>query len=181
MAARRTSYPVGTVSYSAGRALQFIDDQTGWIAIRNQSLGEDVYKTTDGGVTWQHQLFIAGGYDALWIRDIAAVGPDRVWVVGSVSDGGQNEVMMASTDGGATWTRQQSDGSSGIRAIHFVDADTGWAVGRKIHHTVDGGVTWTIQPTAQEWFRGVVFINATTGWVVGEKGIILKTTTGGAE
>jgi photosystem II stability/assembly factor-like uncharacterized protein len=59
----------------------------------------------------------------------------------------------------------------------------GWAVGNKIHHTMDGGATWTIhQPppgadTTQ--FQGVFFLNATTGWVVGENGLILKTTTGG--
>lgn len=88
---------------------------------------------------------------------------------------------MATTNGGATWTPQQSDGSGGMRAVHFVDANNGWAVGRKIHRTTNGGATWTVQPTSQEWFRDVVFVNSSTGWVVGQNGVILKTTTGGEE
>jgi photosystem II stability/assembly factor-like uncharacterized protein len=165
-----------------GRALKFVDGSTGWLAVRNGSIGdgETVFKTTNGGATWQQSLFMAGDFDSLWIRDLTTAGSSHVWVVAGTSTGGPGgERIMASSNGGATWTEQQSDGSGGLRDVHFMNATTGWIAGLKIHHTTNGGATWFVQDTPTEGFRDLVFVSLTVGWAVGENGVILKTTTGG--
>jgi photosystem II stability/assembly factor-like uncharacterized protein len=58
-------------------------------------------------------------------------------------------------------------------------AGCGWAVGKKINHTSDGGATWTVQTTPHIGFNGVAFADASVGWVAGDGGVILKTVTGG--
>lgn len=81
-----------------------------------------------------------------------------------------------------------------LEALFFIDANEGWAVGRKglILHTNDAGKTWEKQRGGDlnERLRDVFFIDNKIGWVVGgqmvEHGgdgfpaIVLKTEDGGS-
>jgi len=58
----------------------------------------------------------------------------------------------------------------------------GWAVGLGgvILHSLDGGVSWSIQNSnTSENLFGVSFVNNVQGWVAGENGTILITNNGG--
>jgi photosystem II stability/assembly factor-like uncharacterized protein len=69
-----------------------------------------------------------------------------------------------------------------LNTIYFTDANTGYAVGDSgiIIKTINGGVSWTVQPSGTaSHLMSVYFTDANTGYVVGDNGIILKTTTGG--
>jgi hypothetical protein len=50
-------------------------------------------------------------------------------------------LILRTTDGGASWTRQSSPTGGGLTGVSFVDANTGWAVGGggAILHTTTGG------------------------------------------
>src|SRR5258708_22366735 len=77
-----------------------------------------------------------------------------------------------------------------LRAVCFVDATTGTAVGDygTILRTTDGGATWTLQTsgTTSIGLSGVSFVDANTGtavgapYPVGSFATILRTTDGGA-
>lgn len=78
-----------------------------------------------------------------------------------------------------------------LRAIQFVDANEGWAVGDEgvIWHTIDGGGHWERQPTGtRASLRGLHFMTPFLGWVAGREelpdgsgstGVLLFTTDGG--
>jgi photosystem II stability/assembly factor-like uncharacterized protein/tetratricopeptide (TPR) repeat protein len=78
-----------------------------------------------------------------------------------------------------------------LRAVQFVDAKEGWAVGDEgvIWHTIDGGKTWERQPSGVRGsLRSLHFLNPFTGWVAGREelpggagssGILLYTKDGG--
>ena len=69
-----------------------------------------------------------------------------------------------------------------LQAVHFVDANTGWAVGDDgtILRTTDGGTNWSTQSSGTTvLLRDVHFTGASKGWAVGENGTILHTTDGG--
>jgi photosystem II stability/assembly factor-like uncharacterized protein len=60
-------------------------------------------------------------------------------------------------------------------AVHFLDANTGWAVGDAgtIVHTSDGGVTWSVQISGTlSHLRDVHFVDALKGWAVGGLSVI---------
>ncbi|MCI0685432.1 MAG: YCF48-related protein [Gemmataceae bacterium] len=77
-----------------------------------------------------------------------------------------------------------------LRAIQFIDAKEGWAVGDDgvIWHTIDGGQAWERQPTGtRASLRSVCFLDPYLGWAVGREelpsggsvGVVLFTRDGG--
>ena len=60
---------------------------------------------------------------------------DEGWIAGF--DG----VILHTTDGGKTWTKQNTGVTLSLEALFFLDAKNGWAVGwaGTILHTTDGG------------------------------------------
>jgi photosystem II stability/assembly factor-like uncharacterized protein len=79
-----------------------------------------------------------------------------------------------------------------LRAVHFVDASEGWAVGDDgvILHTIDGGQSWERQASGvRASLRGMYFIDSFVGFVVGREnlpfegsaGVILFTNDGGVQ
>ena len=81
-----------------------------------------------------------------------------------------------------------------IRAIDFVDANSGWAVGERgaLWHTDNGGKSWQMQETPVLGDLGnletVSFIDSETGWAAGgntqpythlSRGVLLRTDDGG--
>jgi len=98
------------------------------------------------------------------------------WAVG---DGG---AVLATTDAGVTWTREESHTLFNLNAVWFTGANDGWAVGNAgmAVHTLDGGANWTPEPTgASESLRDVFFAYPDTGWAVGTAGAILRTVDAG--
>jgi photosystem II stability/assembly factor-like uncharacterized protein len=77
-----------------------------------------------------------------------------------------------------------------LRAVHFVDAAEGWAVGDDgvVCHTNDGGKNWERQPSGvSASLRSVWFTNPASGWAAGREelpaggsaGVLLYTRDGG--
>jgi photosystem II stability/assembly factor-like uncharacterized protein len=60
--------------------------------------------------------------------------------------GGENGEIFKTTDGGASWVRQNTGINAAIYGIKFFDAQTGWATGAfgALLRTTDGGSTWTV-------------------------------------
>ncbi len=89
--------------------------------------------------------------------------------------------VLKTTNGGTSWTAQNSGTSSAVTFVQFVDTSTGWMTASStILKTTNGGANWNLQTsgTTQNLTRGF-FINSSLGYVVGYGGTILKTTNGG--
>ncbi|HXJ62571.1 MAG TPA: hypothetical protein VNN79_02350, partial [Actinomycetota bacterium] len=111
----------------------------------------------------------ASGFPALDAVDF--VDARRGWVAG---DG----VIEATTDGGATWTRQY-EGPAQIDSLQFVDPIDGWAFGEhELLRTMDGGAHWTPAPEPAGGLSQVQFVDAVDGWGV-SAGVLVRTTDGG--
>lgn len=113
-------------------------------------------------------------------------GSGNVWVVGSFGH------LRKSTSGGdaGTWADDipyMQLRMNRLRAVHFVDDDTGWIAGQIqfIAKTDDGGCSFTVQhggigsgaPAYN--FTGLAFSSSSVGVAVGVGGSILYTTDGG--
>ncbi len=142
--------------------------------------------TTNGGATWQSSIRAADGYFGT-LHGLQFVNAATGWATG---DGGE---ILATANGGTTWTAQSSTTPESLNHVHFIDAQDGWAVGDQgvIVHTTDGGATWAGQTSGTGYdLTGVVFTDAQTGWATGQSfteygdyssGVILHTTDGGQD
>ena len=163
------------------RSVKFADAQVGWLSAGTGSgePGATILRTDDGGMTFRETHAVG---NSAFLGDISAVSVSEVWMAGSQGLP-LMPLILHSADGGENWEEQASPAIGAVMAVHFVDGDHGWAVGRQIQSTSDGGVTWTVQPAPQfpnfNGFTDVFFVSPSTGWVVGGDGVILKTTTGG--
>jgi photosystem II stability/assembly factor-like uncharacterized protein len=90
---------------------------------------------------------------------IQFAGASHGWAVG---DGR----ILATSDGGRTWTRQYS-GPAALYQVDFTDASDGWAVGAgALLRTTDGGATWTALTEPCQAIDAVSFVSPSVGYAV---------------
>gem|GEM_PF-3858034 len=95
---------------------------------------------------------------------VAAVGAGRVWVGG---DG----FILASADGGATWTEQWR-GAGRVGDLEFLDARTGWAVtDRGVMATTDGE-TWLV--VSEQPLDALGVLDATNVYGIAPEGLAVS-------
>ncbi len=183
------------------KGIFFVDENYGWIITYNAPNGKNagyVYRTTDGGNTWEEQFTTEAA-----LFNLHFIDKQTGWVVGD------RRSVYATTDGGQTWqfitdgSNQRHKSSYGqpeylgkeplhtftLYDIDFTDTQNGWIVGDLgvILRTSSGGKgKWKHQRggprfhnSADAVLLGVDFVSKQLGWVVGENGTILHTRNGG--
>ncbi|MBK8984236.1 MAG: T9SS type A sorting domain-containing protein [Ignavibacteria bacterium] len=119
------------------KALDFVDEQTGYMFGRSYEFGL-IYKTSDGGETWQTMMDLYA-YEPLQL-DAEMFDENNGVSVGSgnsfffTTDGWENYTHRPIVSAGVAW-----------ESIGFANLQVGW-VGSfygLVAHTTDGGLTWT--------------------------------------
>lgn len=160
-------------------AITFSDSSTGWIA------GDSGYvlKSTDAGRSWNRINNFPFTENLL---DIQAIDSSTIYFLSGATTRGS--YFLISTDAGDTWeTNQFFLVNVFITDFHFVNKDTGYAVGLngQMFKTYDRMQSWEELDDPVNSFpnKKVAFINDSTGFVTGGRfdilGFIKKTTDGG--
>lgn len=150
------------------RQIQFVDSLNGWAVgyryVSSQKRMVALFRSADGGENWEQ------------LSNVDADSKDSVFSMfflnhrdGWGTDGWQSK-LIRTQDGGQSWTIQEFDSNRGWNAVFFVDALNGWAVGRGIVHTSDGGVTWKYQldpDISSTQLIGITFTDPKHGWAIG--------------
>ncbi|MFP5260326.1 MAG: WD40/YVTN/BNR-like repeat-containing protein [Blastocatellia bacterium] len=144
-----------------------------------------ILKSTDGG-----RSFVKSVYTSRHKTSRDAQNPSREIDLYSVqfTDAdygyvvGDSGLILASTNGGASWREQKSGTDAQLFHLSF-QGDKGWVVGTGgvILHTDDAGRNWYAQRsgTADDLNR-VYLINDKDGLITGDNGLLLRTGNGGA-
>lgn len=181
----------------------FIDQNNGW------AVGDNVYKTIDGGITW---IVVSGAFDGglkkvyfndanngyiagvsslyrtingglSWIKQnySGVLGATTMSVIGTehIWFAGPNGSIASTIDGGNSWIKLTALTTSSLKDIFFIDNNIGWAVGSSFMKTIDGGLHWTAQLSGSYPLNSVFFIDANNGWSVGDYNTIRRTVNGG--
>jgi photosystem II stability/assembly factor-like uncharacterized protein len=134
-----THSPLSTTSLRSYRAMRLVEPTRGW-AVGD---GGMVLMTHDAGRSWQTPPtdLPQSTADQFDFHAVAVLG-SHVWVAGAPSTR-----IFHSPDDGQTWESIATGQTTPIRALTFVDAQHGWAVGDLgiILVTHDGGHTWHTQ------------------------------------
>jgi photosystem II stability/assembly factor-like uncharacterized protein len=174
-------------------AVTFIDKNTGWV-VGYGYYGNEIFKTTDCGRSWQWNEQIITPKDYHSLNDIYFLDKNHGFIVGDVG------AFIKTTDGGNTWQYSDlnKDGEYlNFSSVFFTDSLKGWITassssineypyGDLILKTIDGGDNWTIVDS-NKWgvnnnvaqlFK-VRFSDKSDGWIVGQFGVIYRTTDAG--
>jgi photosystem II stability/assembly factor-like uncharacterized protein len=102
---------------------------------------------------------------------------------------GDSGTILKTTDGGETWTQQNSGITETIVDIFFLNYQRGWAVApwyildtiyTYILSTTNGGDNWQSQYWLGDFLTSVFFADSLVGWMGSGLGKIIKTANGGA-
>ena len=136
--------------------IDFLNETTGWAAgghiegAVGGSRDGNLYRTTDGGVSWQKSH-----YPRVALTSVRFLDEVHGWDVGVF--GG----ALHTRDGGSTWQYEET-GAGLLNSVCFASATDGWAVGAggAILHTVTGGLPDTKPPLTRQqdadslWYNG---------------------------
>lgn len=87
--------------------------------------------------------------------------------------------ILATTDGGRTWTRQDS-GQANISSLDFVDVSRGWALaGDRFLATADGGRGWVELDEPFRPLRRIDFVDSSTGFGITSDRALVRSADGG--
>jgi photosystem II stability/assembly factor-like uncharacterized protein len=118
-----------------------------WILVSGGT-GSGIYKSTDGGETWNNLSnnpgMPAGVLGKIGVA-VSPANPKRVWALIEADSGG----VFRSDDGGATWTKTNSDRNLRQRAWYYTriyadpkDTATVYALNTGMYRSTNGGKTF---------------------------------------
>jgi len=144
-------------------AVYFTSADTGYISGYNY-----VYKTVDGGVTWQELNVPYNEYRAICFTS------SQVGYIANYND------LSKTVDGGISWVILML--GKGNLYMSFPTENTGYVTGSydTIYKTRNAGLTWTILHTGNFLrIQSLCFLDTLNGFAVGDSGKIMKTSDGG--
>ena len=143
--------------------------------------GED-----EGGAAWEKEYDVAGSpqpVERIYKGEIREnfygahfVDAKQGWLVGYYG------TIIATKDGGKTFTAQPTGVTNLLKSVYFTDASHGWVVGVDgiILNTTDGGLHWNQQKSGtDEYLRDVFFFDSSHGFAAARGTLLLETTDGG--
>jgi photosystem II stability/assembly factor-like uncharacterized protein len=168
---------------SATRALHFVNTQVGFLARSNTYYSSDqVKKTTDGGGNWATK-------DSIMIKQPRAI---KFLNASKGILAGDSRSLRYTTDGGTTWSVPTIAGhpagvgvTGTVYDLCIIDSTHAWAAGNRfLYFSSNMGQTWNYVAHGfvgtDTSFYGINFKDVNNGYAVGYKGLVLKTTNGGA-
>ena len=162
------------------------DTNTVWVGVMGHLFGPNkergIFKSTDGGKTWKHVLFIneqTGCSDLVMEPGNPSVLYAGTWRVirtpSSLESGGDGSGLWKSTDGGETWsnisaTKGLPKGTWGIVGVAVAPSNTDkvYAIIENekggLYMSADGGQTWSLQSSdnnirQRAWYYTKVFVD----------------------
>ena len=143
----------------------FADENNAWVIYAPQqgppsSQPPGVWKTTDGGHTWNISSPLPATGDGAWFTPETFVFADTQhgWLLVHVGAGMSHDYseLFATQNAGQTWERVADPYGAGLQSLYntgmaFADRQFGWVTkdnigvmpGAFLEQTIDGGITWT--------------------------------------
>lgn len=158
-------------------SVHFINNDTGFVGtcqLQDFWFSGNVFRTLDGGQTWDTTNFYNSRYAVQFLNDSIGYA------------GGQDGVIARTTDMGENWDDTLfTNVFLDLFSLHFLNIDTGYCAlsGHSLMRSIDGGGSWhvvfdSLANTSYPGRSKMIFTDTQTGYIAQRK--ISKTVDGGA-
>ncbi|HEY1336404.1 MAG TPA: YCF48-related protein [Bryobacteraceae bacterium] len=127
------------------------------------------------GAFWILPVWAFGAGGSCWLRDGAAPAPSTAYLLC------EQGTLWTTVDSGKTWTPRDMKAAEKVRAVSFLDAQHGLAVGDRglLIATDDGGRTWQKRDSGTTNHLMDISFVGSSGWIAAFQGVVLHTSDGG--
>jgi len=102
-------------NYNDANGITLLSPTDAWVTLDYGN----IWKTTDGGSTWNYQT-VPTGTEGFFLLRITATDQNTAWVTGSSASGNHEGIILHTADGGTTWSRQDDGTLPGLWDVGFV-------------------------------------------------------------
>ena len=103
---------------------------------------------------------------------------------------GDSGIILHTTNGGVTWTQQDTHATNDVEDVFFLNSNLGWAstfnyttlpYGTILLKTTNGGNMWIAQPYPKEniFITCILYSDSLNGWMGGKPHALVRTSDGG--
>jgi hypothetical protein len=148
----------------------FLNNDTGFVSGGFNVVGGYLIRTTNGGINWNT---IPNSSFANHFDDMAVLTQNIIWVV---DDNSFNGGIYITTNGGNSWSLQQSFSSANPNKIYMYNRNIGFACDNFRLYKTTNGENWNLD-SGSDGFTDIYFIDTLNGWKA--NGNMKRTTNGG--
>ncbi len=162
-------------------SIYFINPNTGIIA----SDSGKVLRTTNGGINWATSIIISSvvSYKSVYFYDQnTGYIAGRILIIDSNTVDAEPKIIKT-TNGGVNWFSTLNDSGITLRAIYFINPNTGFATGglfslaqNYLLTTTNAGLNWQRTSPGDGYLYNITFKDAFTGYMTAVSGNLFKTT-----
>lgn len=182
---RAAAFTVAGLHARGAMSLFFLDSEHGWLmgnsvnpvlAAPDRVEFQFVYRTADGGSSWQRVGDTRTNRPACPWSGFAFSSRTTGWLTTYCGPSGGRPELLVSHDGGSTWEAQPLPSMTGVgsylRPPRFFDAAHGLLAadtdgsGSALFATTDGGLTWTRRDLPGQLLIAEDFVDPEHGWVI---------------
>lgn len=128
-------FPLSSGTYSNLYSCSFSDVNTGYV-VGDAGI---FLKTTNGGINWSINTYIADGY----LRSVCFINTNTGYICGDSAY--SSDFIWKTTNGGVNWSRLYQTSQMFFYSIYFYNLNTGYTAASNgfILRTSNGGINWS--------------------------------------
>ena len=158
--------------------LAFADPEFGWVTKDNLAVmpGAFIEQTRDGGHSWE-DIFLPAPEELDWSNEISQCATsDPIFIEADEGiilvnchtfEDKTFTYTFLSSDKGQSW--RSAPIPTTVQSLFFINSQIGWAFGRDLYQSTDGGLSWVKIKTVN-WDGQFSFVDEKSGWAVATAG-----------
>ncbi len=159
--------------------IEFISDLVGYVTTGHRLVGGSLYKTIDGGLSWELVTSTSQ------IADMAVLSENDIFLCGGYDrhSDSPSEMIKCRTTEYYEWFGYDNPETEGLKDIYAISPNRAWSIGSegRIRHINGDTISGFVFKNTSEGINDIVFADSLSGFICGDNGTMYYSSEGGYE